>query len=109
MDRELNKQLSEVSESIVCKNSKIRNVTKGIEDFHHIFHDNKRLFLDLKNTWQKGNMNMIIQDIDVEINRHQQKLFNSLDDEKHKLNNHINTLEEKQFKLVSKQKTFEGD
>lgn len=112
MDQELdklNKQLSEVSESIICTNSEIRSLTRGIEDFHYIFHDAKRFMVDLKDMWQKGSMNIMIQDVEAEIKHHQRELFNSLEDEKHALKNHINNLEEKQLRLVSKRKTLEGD
>lgn len=105
----LNKQLSEVAESIISTENKISMLTRGMEDFHYIFHANRRLMLELKNTWQKGNMNIIMQDIDLKLKHHQQDLFNSLEDEQHTLKNSMNTLEDKQLALVYKRKRLEGD
>ncbi|MFD2130664.1 DUF3958 family protein [Pseudogracilibacillus auburnensis] len=87
---EMKNELDYLSEEILSVENEKSRLIQAEEELHFLFRKNNRLLQELKYEWKTGEMSFIIHDTEVELNQHERKAIQSVEDE-------IHSLKEKEF------------
>lgn len=75
------------------------------QQFFSLMSEKDKLLLDLEETWQKGEMNAMIQDTSDDIRTYERGMREMLEDQQEKLNRNVISLKEKEATLIFKRHT----
>lgn len=100
----LNERLENLSEDIYSTELEQRNLEQKNFDLDSIFSQSDRFYVELKETWKLGQMEVNLEDMGMELKRHKSTLFNELDDEKERIIKKKRKLEDQQQEIYYERK-----
>lgn len=95
-----NKKLEAVSEELNTLQSNQQKLLKDYEVFITICEKRTALMKDLRDTWRTGEMNQFVHDVNDELNKQQQRLLDSFEEERTSNLKKKEELEDKELQMT---------